>query len=288
MRHVIALVVLSAALACGCARGNPVLVISTSPPDAVVAIDGFAHPGASPHEIAFKAPGRYKLFVSRPGFRPVEMYVTMSAGAREERSIELVQDAAQIALSPTQMEPEPPALPPLPVEGSFALAVTSSPQGATVSLREPGGTGVRTAGVTPARIDLPRDRATMVTVSLAGYEDARRLVVAPESGGDAALDVILERSGRLPVGGGTEPLRMTEPPRPTSDGAYGFLTVSTTPWSAVFLDGRPLGNTPVVRIAVPVGSHFVLMENRDAGVRRKTSVVVRAGEEVRLQENLDR
>ncbi|MDD5308601.1 MAG: PEGA domain-containing protein [Deltaproteobacteria bacterium] len=285
MRPVIAFVALFAALAAGCGQGSPVLVVSTSPPDAVVAIDGFAHPGASPHEIAFKEPGRYKLFVSRPGFRPVEMYVTLSAGAREKRTIELVQDTAQIADPFTQPVPEPLPEPP-PANGSFALAVTSSPAGATLSLREPGSTGVHAVGVAPTRIILPRDRATEVTVSLPGYEDARRLVVAPESGGDAVLDVILERSGRAPVGGGTEPLHLAEPPRPVSDGAYGLLTVTTNPWSAVFLDGRPLGNTPVVRIAVPVGSHVVLMENRDAGVRRKTGIVVRAGEEVRLAENL--
>ena len=55
--------------AMGCTGSDPTLVLTTSPSDATVAIDGFAHPGGSPHTIEFKSAGRYKLTVSATGFR---------------------------------------------------------------------------------------------------------------------------------------------------------------------------------------------------------------------------
>jgi hypothetical protein len=281
---------LCTAIAAGCGRQEPVLVVTTSPMDAVVAVDGFAHPGGSPHKVVFKAPGQYRLSISRDGYQPVEMLVTLGPGERREQTVELVADLPPLPPDPPPFMDPPPIPHPLdiptdpPLDG-FTLRVTATPGGAQVTVREPGAIQARPLGEAPVTAFLPAGGASEVFVSRPGYQTHRRLVVAPVDGGEVHLDVVLARKG----GGTHDPYVgpiIDDPPIVRDPFAKGYLSVTTTPWSAVHVDGKPLGNTPLVRVELAPGNHQVLMENRDLGVRRKKTVFVRAGEHVRLVEKL--
>ena len=283
------------AFVAGCGKSDPVLVLTTVPPDAVVAVEGYAHPGDSPHEIVFKDAGRYKLSVTREGYRPVEMFVTLELGERREQAVELVADGAQIATDPIPGYPgQPVPLPPpdpFPGQGTFRVHVTSTPSGADVIVREPGSPDSRHAGRTPTTVNLPDSRPTEVVVSMPGYKEHKRLVMAPLGGGDVNLDVVLSRK-KGPRPGHQDlpdPLIPVNPPPIIQDdpGSYGFLSINTNPWCAVHVDGKAMGNTPLVRVKLKAGHHTVLMENRDQGKRRKRSIHVRPGEHVRIVENFD-
>jgi len=285
---------LAAALVAGCGRGDPVLLLTTVPPDAVVAVEEFAHPGDSPHEIVFKDEGRYKLSVTRDGYRPVEMFVTLKKGERREQTVELVADGSQIAADPIPDYPPPldPLLPPsdpFPGQGMYRLHVTSTPSGADVILREPGSPDARNAGRTPATVDLPDSRPTEVVVMMPGYKEHKRLVMAPLGGGDVNLDVVLARKKSQGSQDLPDPLIPINPPPIVQDdpGSYGYLSVNANPWCAVHVDGKAMGNTPLVRVKLSAGFHTVLLENRDEGKRRKRSFNVRPGEHVRIVENFD-
>jgi hypothetical protein len=54
--------------------------------------------------------------------------------------------------------------------------------------------------------------------------------------------------------------------------APGFLTLDTTPWSAVSAGGAPLGQTPLVRVELPPGQHLLELANEELGIA--TSIVV--------------
>jgi hypothetical protein len=261
-----------------------------------VAVEDYAHPGDSPHEIVFKDEGRYKLSVTRDGYRPVEMFVTIKPGERREQTVELVADGNVIATDPIPDYPRPPdPLPPppdpFPGQGTFRLNVSSSPSGADVIVREPGSPDSRNVGRTPTAINLPDSRPTEVVVSLPGYKEHKRLVMAPLGGGDVNLDVSLSRK-KGPGPGSQDlpdPLIPINPPPivPDDPGSYGYLSVNANPWCAVHVDGKAMGNTPLVRVKLKAGHHTVLMENRDQGKRRKRSIHVRPGEHVRIVENFD-
>ncbi|MBX3246476.1 MAG: serine/threonine protein kinase [Myxococcales bacterium] len=60
----------------------------------------------------------------------------------------------------------------------------------------------------------------------------------------------------------------------------GWLTLDTTPWSEVVLDGRVLGNTPLVRVQLPSGEHELTLRNPEAGVERRYVVRIPAGQAV--------
>ena len=57
----------------------------------------------------------------------------------------------------------------------------------------------------------------------------------------------------------------------------GYLQFLVRPWAEVRVDGRPVGQTPLARLSVPVGSHIVVLEHPRFG-RRERAVDVRADE----------
>ena len=66
---------------------------------------------------------------------------------------------------------------------------------------------------------------------------------------------------------------------PDSD-KVGYLTLDTYPWTRVSTGGKLLGDTPLVRVPLSVGTHVLTMENAGEKVRTTTTVVVKPGETI--------
>lgn len=73
---------------------------------------------------------------------------------------------------------------------------------------------------------------------------------------------------------------------PEVKSAVSYLTLQSTPESAVALDGKPLGTTPKVRMAVTPGAHTLLFGNPTSTNRKSVSVVLRSGEAKTVAVNL--
>lgn len=132
------------------------------------------------------------------------------------------------------------------------LHLRSIPEGAAIRID---GQGV---GLTPAVLSIPRERVQL-ELRKTGHRPARRTL----DPGTTALTLAIALD---PL-----PSRM----------AQAFLTLNSLPWSRVYLDGRSLGNTPIVKRPVPAGSHRI--ELKDAGGRTLRSLrVVLAPGQVRV------
>ena len=97
------------------------------------------------------------------------------------------------------------------------------------------------------------------------------------------------------VGGGyeAEPAAAPEPepePEPApavAGGAAGTLRVQTRPWSKVFVDGRMVGNTPLMGVEISAGRHTLTFVNDDFGIRKSVKVDVQPGQVVTQVLTLD-
>ncbi len=67
-------------------------------------------------------------------------------------------------------------------------------------------------------------------------------------------------------------------PSEASSGGVGYLSLITSPWTTVTLNGRVLGETPLVRVALPPGSHTLRLRNPDAQIDESYEVTIRSGE----------
>ena len=109
--------------------------------------------------------------------------------------------------------------------------------------------------------------------------DERDLVLP--GGRTTELTVTLERERERPV-----PSPGDHPDRPPVPSGPGAITIQATPWCNVSIDGRAVGETPVVEHALPSGSHTVTCVNPELNVTRTVRVEVRVGETTRTRISL--
>jgi hypothetical protein len=65
---------------------------------------------------------------------------------------------------------------------------------------------------------------------------------------------------------------------PAAGGAnMGFLRINSRPWAQVFVDGRFVGNTPLLNAPVPAGKHKVKLVNPDMKMSKVFTLQVQAG-----------
>jgi serine/threonine-protein kinase len=97
----------------------------------------------------------------------------------------------------------------------------------------------------------------------------------------------LPSSATLPAASAADSRPSAAPPTATSAAdtppvsTTGWISVWSTPWGHVRIDGREVGDSPAVRIAVSPGSHSVSVKS-DAGEQAR-GVMVKAGEESKVR-----
>jgi serine/threonine-protein kinase len=62
--------------------------------------------------------------------------------------------------------------------------------------------------------------------------------------------------------------------------APGYFTIDTYPWTNVSIDGRAVGQTPIVKVPVSPGTHTVVLENPTDNIRQATTINVKSGESI--------
>jgi serine/threonine protein kinase len=67
---------------------------------------------------------------------------------------------------------------------------------------------------------------------------------------------------------------------PAATRGSGILRINTRPWSKVSVDGAAVGNTPQMNIKVTAGTHTIMLENPQFGIKQKLTISVKAGETV--------
>jgi hypothetical protein len=151
--------------------------------------------------------------------------------------------------------------------------VRSTPAGARVRLDG------RDVGQTPLALRDLSEGAHQIQVVREGYAAAERRVMITRGNPARSVTIELARAG-APV---------PRPATPATVGRFsGALFVESRPPGAnVFLDGTPLGTTPMLLDEVRAGEHAVRLE-RDGYRRWTASVRVIAGERNRVTASLER
>jgi hypothetical protein len=71
--------------------------------------------------------------------------------------------------------------------------------------------------------------------------------------------------------------RIKAPAAAPVSGKFGILRINSRPWSQIFVDGRPAGNTPQMSLKLAAGTHEVKLVNKQMGMQKKFSVSIAAG-----------
>ena len=127
--------------------------------------------------------------------------------------------------------------------------------------------------------------ATLVAGSLLSCDRARiePLASAPPEMARPARQVARTARPGPRSEGGTANTEHSAPKPSAADARNaepGYLTLDSSPWSVVSVNGRVLGTTPLVRVALPAGDVLLSLSNPDTGARASYSVRIESGKTV--------
>ena len=178
------------------------------------------------------------------------------------------------------------------------LEVATEPPGALVRVDG------EAVGPSPAKVEGLGPGRYRITASLEGHGDAEQ-EVAVQTTGDR-MSVLLQLA---PVGAGAAPsgapaagdtVATTASAGPGAPGApnvepasatvktkatRGRLTLTTLPWTEVYVGAKKLGETPLVDHPLPAGTWLLRLVNAQKGIDQRMTVEIKAGERTALRKS---
>ena len=134
--------------------------------------------------------------------------------------------------------------------------------------------------MTPVKIDtLAVDVDHLLSVERRGYEPID--VPVRLAGGETRkleLTLAKARAGKKPRPGRTGGGATGSTGGSAAAGEDGFLTLRTSPWTNVTIDGEPYGPSPLFKTKLTPGPHTVRLVNEQSGIDVTKTVTIRPGE----------
>jgi hypothetical protein len=231
------------------------LSVQSNPSGVPVFVDGIER-GVTPARITL-APGAHILELRRGVPRVIP--VTLTAGAEASQYLEFAEVPAA---EPSSAPPPPSAA--VPAVQEEPAAAPAAPLAGWLTTKAPIVVEIRENG------------------RLLGTSESDRLMLAA---GTHQLEFVNEvlgfRASRsVQVVPGKVMTLGLELPR-------GVVNLNAAPWAEVFIDGQPVGETPIGNLSVPIGPHEIVFRHPQFGERRH-AVSVTAGVPVRLSVEMKR
>jgi serine/threonine-protein kinase len=138
--------------------------------------------------------------------------------------------------------------------------------------------------VQPIQPTLPQEPPDNVAIAVANSPivraHARPKLAAPEAAG---LPFPPDETEPVETGRGLDAAALAPPPA-----ANCSVTVGSSPWAAVWIDGKDTGrHTPVVQLTLPCGTHILELKRRDLRLEHLATVVLRAGDHLKARYQLE-
>ncbi|MFW5878619.1 MAG: protein kinase domain-containing protein, partial [Myxococcota bacterium] len=242
------------------------IVVSSSPSGAEVFIDGTSR-GRTPLTLAgMPIDETLRVRVQAEGYAPWLTEILLDKPGRTRRLSARLERGVNA----------PPAI----------LEIRTEPAGARVLVDD-----AAVPGLTPVTLEVgPARVGKEVRIEKSGFEtQTRTLDLEPGSRGrwDLSLRKEPEPDPDPEPERPTRPRPITQRPRrpPTTksppetekEAGKGLLSINASPWCDVTIDGRALGQTPIVGVEVPAGSRQVVCTNPQLGASRNVTVSVPSG-----------
>ncbi len=253
-------------------------MLETEPIGATVVINNRTHSEKTPLSVQDLKPGTYTIRVEKAGFLAFSTEVN-------------VEDGKLVQLDKVVLVPK-----------SVTATITSSPTNAKITLITDG--RPNSIGETPKEIELDPTKRYALEIETSGYAKWAQAIEMPKGDNKLSIEAKLEANGS-DSGSETVPGTNDTPPATTKKGSskvkkppskvkppekaasgFGYLSVSTQPWTIVYVDKKKIKNTPLMKYKLPAGQHTVTLLNNDFNIKKTYTVIIAADQETRIIKNL--
>lgn len=250
--------------------GGTGLSLETEPIGASIFVDGKPYPDRTPVRIVDLKPGLHTIRVEKENYLPYTTEIELREGD--------IINIPKVVLSPKAIN----------------ASITSIPDDAKVYLIRDG--EKKYVGKTPYQGTLDPSGSYSVEVEKEKYETWRSDVkFQPGSDKVTILAQLVEAGKGSPVEqpeeekGKTHHGRVKRPKDgggTGGGGGTGFLSVSTQPWTIVYIDGQKIRNTPLINYPLPSGQHKVRLINTQFNINQSYTVIIVSGQVTKIIKNL--
>jgi hypothetical protein len=257
--------------------------LETEPPGATIVIDSRSYPDKTPVRVIDLEEGTHTIRVEKDNYLPYTTEVDLKAGE--------IITIPKVVLSAK----------------SITASITSVPDDAKVYLVRDG--QKKYVGKTPYSGELDPSSSYSVEIQKSGYDtwtgdikfqpgrDSISMLAQLASQGGVSTPPDRpgtedegegegekesgKKSGKKKkkTGGGGTPVVKT-------GGGTGFLSVSTQPWTIVYIDGQKIRNTPLIKYPLSGGQHKVRLINTQFNINQSYTVIIVAGQVTKIIKNL--
>ncbi len=236
------------------------------PKGAVIFVDDKKWPKTAPTVLENLAIGKHTIRLEVAGKKPILRQIDVKKGGN-------------LSIDP-KAEVKP-----------IKVTINSTPAGATVLL------GVTPFGTTPTTIEtLTPGVEHLLSIEKRGYS-RKEVKVKLEAGGAKEFNLTLERrkstrrKSSSSQGGGERVIvqeRIVEKiiEKKADVKPTGFLTISTKPWTRVYVDGQDLGSTPLSKKKLFSGTHKLRLVNEAQGVDHRQTVTITPKKNMKIKLDL--
>ncbi len=271
---------------------NPKLLVTTTPPDAIVELGGKKFDKSSPKEITDFAPGKYDLKVSKVGYEPVS------------QNFELTADGAKLEFT---LKPR-----------KFVADLSSTPSRADFELYETSSNKLVTKGRTPEKVkDLDASKTYRLVIKSRGKQDFEQTLSPTDDASQAVAAKLVDEKKDDPVEVAKndppkkDPIAKKDPPKqdppkkdpivkkdppkkdppkkdppkkdPPKKKGIATLTIGSRPAARIYIDGKDTGKyTPLKDHKISEGKHKIELVNDEFNLRKTYYVNLAAGESKRI------
>lgn len=258
--------------------------LETEPPGAAIVINGKPYPHKTPVRIIDLEDGTHAIRVEKDNYLPYTTEVDLKAGQ--------IIAIPKVVLSAK----------------SITASITSVPDDAKVYLIRDG--QKKYVGKTPYNGELDPSGTYSVTIQKSGYGDwGGDIQFQPGRDSVSLLAQLVETGSRQGVkdggegkkddrvkttkikkikktGSGNKGKKKTGSGAVKTGGGTGFMSVSTQPWTIVYIDGKKIRNTPLIKYPLPSGQHKVRLINTQFNINQSYTVIIVAGQVTKIIKNL--
>lgn len=249
------------------------LAFEAKPADAEVSIDGQRIDDAnSPFIVKGLAEGEHTLLLQKTGFDEVRQTFNIVWG-QTLRLPEIVLERAFKQVAPVEpvVEPAPAAAEQLSPRARRAAERAAAAAERAAVAAEKAAAAHAAAAARPAVSGREKASSTATPTATSGSSLPARSAAPAANPRPAPAPKAAEP---VSVVASEEP----EPAAKSGAGGLGMLRINSRPWSQVSVDGRKIGNTPIMGVPLPAGDHEVELVNESMGVRKTLQVKVKRDE----------
>jgi serine/threonine protein kinase len=167
------------------------------------------------------------------------------------------------------------------------MMVISDPEGADIFIN-----GERTGKKTPSVIDkVPVGVEVAVSVEKQGYETSEQKIgpILSGAGTSQTINFYLReqkrgRSARTPSRTATSS-SSGGASASQAQAAEGFISINSRPWTNVYINGKFIKATPIIRHSLRPGKHKIQFKNKQFGIDKTFPIDIKSGDHQRMIQN---